>query len=248
MFKKIFKNKKIFFFFKLLNNLKKKIFLTLGPIGNYSFLSILKNINKNIKLSNIINIKLLNLNLKKIIPYENNNGGIVKDCLNLLFYKKCFINSIIILNIKHNFYIYKKKKIFFLHNQSFKQINKTINIFLKKIKIKFTNSNSNINYGYNICNILTKKIFPINIKKIKLKNNLINKTKFILNVKNNNKKKFLSFFFLKKIFFEKFFLIYKKKNIYYSEIFLSSFKNFLFDMKKIKKKTKILIVGYYNII
>ncbi|WMC19919.1 MAG: hypothetical protein NVS86_00310 [Candidatus Carsonella ruddii] len=247
MFKKKFKNKIIFNLFQSINNLKKKNFLTLGPIGNYSFKIIITKLNKKYNLLPLKSINCLNFNNNKILPYENNNGGIVRDTINLLFKKKVFINSILILNIKHNFFVYKKKKFFYLHKQSYKQIKKNIFFFFKKIKLKFINSNSIINKGINICNSLSNKIFPVNIKKIFLKDNLFNKTKFIINKKIKKKKNILSFFINKNIFFEKILKIYKKKNIFYYEIFVYSFKFFLFIMKYLKN-TKIIITGFYNII
>ncbi|MFI4870109.1 MAG: prephenate dehydratase domain-containing protein [Candidatus Carsonella ruddii] len=193
MFKK--KKNTIFFFLiiKSIINFKKKQILILGPVGNYSYNLVIKKINKKYFLITIKSIKFLNDYNNKIIPYENNNGGIVKDTLNLLIKKKIFIDNIIIINIKHNFFLYKKKKIFFLHKQSYKQIKKKIYNF-KKIKIKFVNSNSNFNNGINIVNHSSKKIFLLNIKFISLKDNKINKTKFIIN-KNKKKKKYNMFFY-----------------------------------------------------
>ncbi|WGS66726.1 hypothetical protein MEJ65_00315 [Candidatus Carsonella ruddii] len=248
MFKKKIKKKIIFNLFKSLNNFKKKNFLILGPIGNYSFNIIITKLNKKYNLLPLKSINYLYLNYNKLLPYENNNGGIVRDTINLLFKKKIFINSILILNIKHNFFIYKKKKIFCLHKQSYKQIKKNIFFFFNKTKLIFTNSNSIINKGINICNFLSNKTFSINIKKITLKDNLINKTKFIINKNNNKKKNILSFFLKGKVFLKKILKIYKNKNIFYYEIFIYSFRFFLFIMKYFKKKTKIIISGFYNII
>ncbi|XZR53057.1 MAG: prephenate dehydratase domain-containing protein [Candidatus Carsonella ruddii] len=248
MFKKKIKKKILFNLFKSLNNFKKKNFLILGPIGNYSFNIIINKFNKKIKLLPLKSINFLYINNIKLLPYENNNGGIVRDTINLLFNKKVFINSILILNIKHNFFIYKKKKIFCLHKQSYKQIKKNIFFFFKKIKLNFTNSNSIINKGINICNFLSNKTFTINIKKISLKDNLVNKTKFIVNKNNQKKKNILSFFLKKFFFFEKNLKIYKNKNIFYYELFIQSFKSFLFIMKYLKNISKIIISGFYNII
>ncbi|XZR52646.1 MAG: prephenate dehydratase domain-containing protein [Candidatus Carsonella ruddii] len=248
MFKKKIKKKIIFNLFKSLNNLKKKKFLILGPIGNYSFNILITKINKKINLLPLKSINYLNLNNNKLLPYENNNGGIVRDTINLLFKKKIFINSILILNIKHNFFIYKKKKFFCLHKQSYKQIKKNIFFFFGKIKLNFTNSNSIINEGINICNFSSNKTFSINIKKISLKDNLFNKTKFIINKKTKKKKNILSFFIKKKIMLKKILKIYKNKNIFYYEVFIFSFKFFLFIMKYLKNITKIIISGFYNII
>ncbi|AQU89478.1 prephenate dehydratase domain-containing protein [Candidatus Carsonella ruddii] len=248
MFKKKIKTKIIFYLIKSLKNFKKKKISILGPVGNYSYNILLKKINKKFILYPLINIKSLKNKNNKIIPYENNNGGIVRDCLELLFKKKIFINSIIIINIKHNFFLYKKKKIFFLHKQSYKQINKKILFFFKKIKTVFINSNSNINKGINICNYNTKKVFPINVKNINLKDNFINKTKFIINKNSSFKKKILSFFINNYFFFQKKITIYKKKKLFYFEIFINSFKNLLFIMKNIKNKIKILFTGFYNIL
>ncbi|WP_433927745.1 prephenate dehydratase domain-containing protein [Candidatus Carsonella ruddii] len=248
MFKKKIKTKIIFFLLKSINNFKKKKISILGPIGNYSFNIYFKKINKKIKLLPLKNIKSLKNIKYKITPYENNNGGIVRDTLDLLIKKKCFINTIIIINIKHNIFLYKKKKIFFLHKQSYKQTKKNIFFYFNNIKINFINSNSNINKGLNICNNNTKKIFPINIKNINLKDNFINKTKFIINFNINYKKKIISFFTNKFFFFKKIITIYKKKKIFYFEIFINSFKNFLFIIKIIKRKLKILFTGFYNIL
>ncbi|WMC20516.1 MAG: prephenate dehydratase domain-containing protein [Candidatus Carsonella ruddii] len=247
MFKKKIKNKIIFNLFRSINNFKKKNFLILGPIGNYSFKIIITKLNKKYNLLPLKSISYLNFNNKKILPYENNNGGIVRDTINLLFKKKIFISSVLILNIKHNFFIYKKKKFFYLHKQSYKQIKKNVFFFFKNIKLKYTNSNSIINKGVNICNFLSKKVFPINIKKTFLKDNLLNKTKFIINKKIKKKKNILSFFIDKNILFKKILKIYKNKNIFYYEIFIYSFKFFLFIMKYLKN-TKIIITGFYNII
>ncbi|BFI90875.1 prephenate dehydratase domain-containing protein [Candidatus Carsonella ruddii] len=248
MFKKIFKKKIIFNLFKSLNNFKKKNFLILGPIGNYSFNITVIKINKKNLLLPLKSINFLNLNYKKILPYENNNGGIVRDTINLLLKKKIFINSVLILNVKHNFFLYKKKKFFYLHKQSYKQIKKNIYFIFKKIKLKFTNSNSIINKGINICNFLSSKTFTINTKKIFLKDNLINKTKFIININNKKKKYILSFFLKKNIFLKKVLNLYKNKKIFYFEIFICSLRFFLFIMKYLKNITKIIIAGFYNII
>ncbi|WMC19321.1 MAG: hypothetical protein NVS84_00315 [Candidatus Carsonella ruddii] len=248
MFKKKIKKKIIFNLFKSLNNFKKKNFLILGPIGNYSFSVTIIKLNKKYKLLPLKSINCLYLNYNKLLPYENNNGGIVRDTINLLLKKKIFINSVLILNVKHNFFIYKKKKIFCLHKQSYKQIKKNIFFFFKKIKLNFTNSNSIINKGINICNFLSNKTFSINIKKIFLKDNFFNKTKFIINKNNKKKKNILSFFIKKSIFFKKILKIYKNKKIFYYEIFIYSFNFFLFIMKYLKNKTKIIISGFYNII
>ncbi|MGP4128122.1 MAG: prephenate dehydratase domain-containing protein [Candidatus Carsonella ruddii] len=248
MFKKKIKKKIIFNLFKSLSNFKKKFFLILGPIGNYSFNVIINKFNKKYKLLPLKSINNLFLNSNKLLPYENNNGGIVRDTINLLLKKKIFINSVLILNIKHNFFIYKKKKMFCLHKQSYKQIKKNIFFFFNKTKLIFTNSNSIINKGINICNFLSNKTFPINIKKILLKDNLINKTKFIINKNIKKKKNILSFFIKKNIFLKKILKIYRNKNVFYYEIFIYSLKFFLFIMKYLKKQTKIIISGFYNII
>ncbi|ATX33486.1 hypothetical protein CUN91_00780 [Candidatus Carsonella ruddii] len=248
MFKKKIKVKIIFYLIKSLNNIKKKKISILGPIGNYSYNILCKKISKKFNLFPLINIKSLKNKKNIIIPYENNNGGIVRDCLELLFKKKIFINKIVIINIKHNFFLYKKKKVFFLHKQSYKQIKKNLILFFKKLKIIFNNSNSNISNGINICNYNTKKIFPINIKNINLKDNFINKTKFIINKNSFCKKKILSFFVNNYFFFEKKITIYKKKKLFYFEIFINSYRKLLFSMKNIKNKIKILFTGFYNIL
>ncbi|MFI4847192.1 MAG: prephenate dehydratase domain-containing protein [Candidatus Carsonella ruddii] len=245
MFKKK-KNTILFFLIiKSIINLKKKNILILGPTGNYSYNLIIKKINKKYFLILIKNINFLKKYNNKIIPFENNNGGIVRDTLNLLIKKKIFINNIIVLNIKHNFFLYKKKKKFFLHKQSYKQIKKKIFIF-KKNKIKFVNSNSNFNNGVNICNNSSKKIFLLNIKLINLKDNKINKTKFIIN-KNKKKKNIICFFTNNYFFFKNILNLYKNKKNYY-EIYFKSLRKCLFKMKILKNKLKILIVGFYNII
>ncbi|MFI4878695.1 MAG: prephenate dehydratase domain-containing protein [Candidatus Carsonella ruddii] len=245
MFKK--KKNTIFFFLiiKSIINFKKKKILILGPIGNYSYNLIIKKINKKYFLIPIKNIKFLKNYYNKIIPFENNNGGIVRDTLNLLINKKIFIDNIIIINVKHNFFFYKKKKIFFLHKQSYKQIKKKIFIF-KKIKIKFVNSNSNFNNGINIINSSSKKIFILDIKLINLKDNKINKTKFIIN-KNKKKKNIICFFTNFYFFLKNIINLYKNKKFYY-EIYFKSLRKCLFKMKILKNKFKILIVGFYNII
>ncbi|XRA05474.1 MAG: prephenate dehydratase domain-containing protein [Candidatus Carsonella ruddii] len=245
MFKK---KKNIILFFSIIKsiiNLKKKTILILGPTGNYSYNLIIKKINKKYFLILIKNIKYLKKYNNKIIPFENNNGGIVRDTINLLINKKIFINNIIILNVKHNFFFYKKKKKIFLHKQSYKQIKKKIFIF-KKNKIKFVNSNSNFNNGVNICNNSSKKIFLLNIKLINLKDNKINKTKFIIN-KNKKKKNIICFFTNKYFFFKNIINLYKNKKNYY-EIYFKSLRKCLFKMRILKNKLKILIVGFYNII
>ncbi|UNB92129.1 prephenate dehydratase domain-containing protein [Candidatus Carsonella ruddii] len=246
MFKKFLKTKYFFFLLNSINNFKKKFFLILGPIGNYSYNILIKKIKKKFNFFSLNSIKLLKFNRNKIIPYENNNGGVVRDTIELLLNKKIFINNIMIINIKHNFFIYNKKKKIYLHKQSYKQINKKISFF-KNIKKKIINSNSNFNYGINICNNVSKKIFLINIKNINLKDNIINKTKFIINNNKKYKKKIISFFINKYFFFEKILTIYKKK-IFYYEIFFKSLKYFLFKMKLLKNKITILLVGFYNII
>ncbi|MGK2912700.1 MAG: prephenate dehydratase domain-containing protein [Candidatus Carsonella ruddii] len=245
----MFKKKKytIFFFLiiKSIINLKKKKILILGPSGNYSYNLIIKKINKKYFLIFIKNINFLKNYNNKIIPFENNNGGLVKDTLNLLIKKKIFINNIIIVNVKHNFFVYKKKKKIFLHKQSYKQIKKKIFNF-KKIKIKFINSNSNFNNGINICNNSSKKIFLLNIKLINLKDNKINKTKFIIN-KNKKKKNIICFFTNIFFFFKNIINLYKNTKNYY-EIYFKSLRKCLFKMKFLKNRLKILIVGFYNII
>ncbi|MGK2931027.1 MAG: prephenate dehydratase domain-containing protein [Candidatus Carsonella ruddii] len=245
----MFKKKKysIFFFLiiKSIINFKKKKILILGPSGNYSHNLLIKKINKKYFLLFIKKIIFLKNYTNKIIPLENNNGGLVRDTFNLLIKKDFFIHNIIIINVKHNFFLYKKKKFFYLHKQSYKQIKKKIFIF-KKIKIKFINSNSNFNNGINICNNLSKKIFLLNIKLIKLKANKINKTKFIIN-KNNKKKNIICFFTNVFVFFENVINLYKNKKNYY-EIYFKSLRKCLFKMKILKNKLKLLIVGFYNII
>ncbi|BCG49276.1 prephenate dehydratase domain-containing protein [Candidatus Carsonella ruddii] len=250
MLKKIFKNKILFNLLKIICYKKKKYVFSLGPIGNYCYSICINKINKKYNFLFLKKIKDLKKS-KKILPYENNNGGIVRDTLNLLLKKKSFIKTILILNIEHNFFCFKNKKNFFLHNQSYKQIKKTLIFLSKKIKTKTVNSNSEINNGLNICNFLTTKTIPINIKNLKLKDNIYNKTKFIIDSYTNIKNKIISFF-SKKI---KYYLnlssiitIYKNKKIYYFEIFLKSLKILLFLMKQFKKKNKILISGFYNIL
>ncbi|MGK2916029.1 MAG: prephenate dehydratase domain-containing protein [Candidatus Carsonella ruddii] len=244
----MFKKKKTIFFFYIIKsiiNLKKKKILILGPTGNYSYNLIIKKISKKYFFITIKNIKFLNNYNNILIPFENNNGGIVRDTLNLLIKKKIFINNIITINIKHNFFLYKKKKKIFLHKQSYKQIKKKIYIF-KKIKIKLVNSNSNFNNGINISNNSSKKIFLLNIKLINLKDNKINKTKFIIN-KNKKKKNIICFFTNIFFFFKNIINLYKNKKNYY-EIYFKSLRKCLFKMKILKNKLKILIVGFYNII
>ncbi|AFP83910.1 prephenate dehydratase domain-containing protein [Candidatus Carsonella ruddii] len=241
------KKKIIFTLFKKINNLKKKNFLILGPIGNYSFSLFFTKINKKYNFLSIKNINLLYLNKKNLLPYENNNGGIVRDTINLLLNKNIFINNVIIINIKHNIYLYKKYNFFYLHKQSYKQIKKSIFFFLNKIKINFINSNSIINKGYNIANFTSKKIFLLSIKKIILKDNLINKTKFIINNYINKKKKILSFFLNNFFHLNKILNFYYNKKIFFYEIFIISLRYLLFIMKYLKYK-KIKIVGFYNIL
>ncbi|WP_432782455.1 prephenate dehydratase domain-containing protein [Candidatus Carsonella ruddii] len=250
MLKKILKSKILFNLLKTICYKKKKNVFSLGPIGNYCYSICITKINKKYNFFFLKKIKDLKIS-KKILPYENNNGGIVRDTLNLLLKKKIFIKKILILNIEHNFFCLKKKKIFYLHNQSYKQIKKKLIFLLKKIKTKIINSNSEINNGLNICNFLTKKTVPINIKNLQLKDNIYNKTKFIVNSYTNKKNKIISFF-SKKLKYDldlsSVLTIYKNKQIYYFEIFLKSLKILLFLMKQLKKKNKILISGFYNIL
>ncbi|AFP84094.1 putative prephenate dehydratase [Candidatus Carsonella ruddii HT isolate Thao2000] len=242
------KKKIILNLFKKISNFKKKNFLILGPIGNYSFSVFFLKINKKYNFLPIKNINLLKFKFNNLIPFENNNGGIVKDTLNLLLNNFFFINNMLIINIKHNLYLYKKYNYFYLHIQSYKQIKKSIFFFLNKIKKKFINSNSIINKGINISNFTSKKTFIIYIKKVVLKDNFINKTKFILNNNNKIKKIILSFFSKKYFYINKMInFFYSKKNYFY-EIFVFSIKYLLFIMKYLKTNNKIKIVGFYNIL
>ncbi|BAF35079.1 hypothetical protein CRP_048 [Candidatus Carsonella ruddii PV] len=248
----ILKKKILFFYFKIISFKKKKI-KTLGPYGNYCYNILLKKINKKYYFYPIISIKKI-LNIKKyFFPIENNNGGLVNDSINLLFNNNFFFNCILIININHKIFLYKNKKKIFLHNQSLKQINYNLMFKFFKLKILKTFSNTIINSGINICNSLTKTILLISIKNVFLKNNFINKTKFILFNNFINKKVLISFFINKNFFFlfkiiKNITNIYIKNKIFYIEIFFFSLRILLFIMKLFKNKIKIKFKSFHSIL
>ncbi|AFP84275.1 prephenate dehydratase domain-containing protein [Candidatus Carsonella ruddii] len=252
MYVKILKQKTLFYYFKIISIKKKKINI-LGPYGNYSYSVFTKKINKNYYFYPIISIKKI-LNIKKyIFPIENNNGGLVNDSINLLFNNNFFYNFVLIININHKIFFLNNKKKIFLHNQSLKQTN--YNLYLKFIKLKIlkTFSNTIINSGINICNFSTKNVLTLSIKSIFLKNNIINKTKFIIINNSFNKKILISFFININFFFifkiiKNIVNIYVKKKTFYIEIFFLSFRTVIFIMKLFKKKINIKFKSFHSIL